>query len=422
MPRPGPRPYECVKRAWHSDRHQPMRGSIIQQIFRVVNEAHSSATRKNKEWQEKLPIVVLKAEEIMYSKANSEAEYMDPETLWDRVNDAINTIIRRDESTETGELLPPCVEAALNLGCVPVRASRSQRHSNPRSYLSPRSPESGFVRPKILVSTTNEQTPNLSPVSQLTLARPTMNLTNLASQSNRHVMQNNNLTSSCNSPLSHQKFPPRGNNQFIQMQSGTSLNVGSVYPLHYGTNFQPDMSQLGFQTRQNSNKIIVGTPLFSSTVEPSEVAYSQNLFFRDGNENASNRTTQADFRDNHEKAPDMECDLSLRLGLFSDQCTSVGKCSTRDSDDVGLSSSQEGNKFSDPSTLRNKEFPFFPMKNVNDPFEFCTSKWTCEGEGQDVEAAVRKRKAPFNNDVEEGQFFWLPGQMKRPEFLLYGFS
>lgn len=41
-------------------------------VIRVVNEIHSSATKKNKEWQEKLPIVVLKAEEIMYSKANSE--------------------------------------------------------------------------------------------------------------------------------------------------------------------------------------------------------------------------------------------------------------------------------------------------------------------------------------------------------------
>lgn len=30
--------------------------------------------------------------------------------MWDRANDAINTIIRRDESTEAGELLPPCVE------------------------------------------------------------------------------------------------------------------------------------------------------------------------------------------------------------------------------------------------------------------------------------------------------------------------
>ncbi|KAM0975654.1 hypothetical protein PS2_018327 [Malus domestica] len=112
MPWLGPRPYECVRRAWHSDRHQPMRGSIIQQIFRhwvlfvsmdflvkvsvftfcrppttclirVVNEVHSSVTKKNKEWQKKLPLVVLRAEEIMYSKANSVVEYMNLNTLWD---------------------------------------------------------------------------------------------------------------------------------------------------------------------------------------------------------------------------------------------------------------------------------------------------------------------------------------------------
>lgn len=35
---------------------------------------------------------------------------MDANTLWSRVNDAINTIIRRDESTETGEFLQPCIE------------------------------------------------------------------------------------------------------------------------------------------------------------------------------------------------------------------------------------------------------------------------------------------------------------------------
>lgn len=34
MPRPGPRPYDCIRRAWHSDRHQPMRGLLIQEIFR----------------------------------------------------------------------------------------------------------------------------------------------------------------------------------------------------------------------------------------------------------------------------------------------------------------------------------------------------------------------------------------------------
>ena len=35
---------------------------------------------------------------------------MDINTLRDRANDAINTIIRMDESTETGELLQPCIE------------------------------------------------------------------------------------------------------------------------------------------------------------------------------------------------------------------------------------------------------------------------------------------------------------------------
>ncbi|KAI4376890.1 hypothetical protein MLD38_014598 [Melastoma candidum] len=135
MPRPGPRPYECVRRAWHSERHHPMRGSLIQEIFRVVNEIHGSSTRMNKEWQEKLPVVVLKAEEIIYSKANSESEYIDLSTLLDRTNDAIDTIIRRDDTTEIGEPLRPCIEAALTLGCTPRRASRSQRNDNPQSYL-----------------------------------------------------------------------------------------------------------------------------------------------------------------------------------------------------------------------------------------------------------------------------------------------
>ncbi len=43
---------------------------------------------------------------------------MSIETLWERVNDAINTIIRRDESTETGELLPPCIEGTNLLFCL----------------------------------------------------------------------------------------------------------------------------------------------------------------------------------------------------------------------------------------------------------------------------------------------------------------
>ncbi|XP_040965370.1 uncharacterized protein [Gossypium hirsutum] len=149
MPRPGTRPYECVKRTWHSETHQLIRGSMVQQILRLAIQTHSSATKKNKEWRDKILIVIVKAEEMMYSKANSENEYMNPETLWDRVNDAIDTIIRRDESTETGELLPPFVEAALNLGCSPVRYSRSQQHCNPRTYLTPRAPQHVSLAPRI---------------------------------------------------------------------------------------------------------------------------------------------------------------------------------------------------------------------------------------------------------------------------------
>ncbi|CAH8354169.1 unnamed protein product [Eruca vesicaria subsp. sativa] len=57
-------------------------------------KTHSAATRKNKEWQDKLPVVVLKAEEIMYSKTNSKEKYTDGDTMWNRVSDAIDTIIK----------------------------------------------------------------------------------------------------------------------------------------------------------------------------------------------------------------------------------------------------------------------------------------------------------------------------------------
>ncbi|PPS14745.1 hypothetical protein GOBAR_AA05803 [Gossypium barbadense] len=164
MQKPGPRPYECVRRAWHSETHQLIRGSMVQQILRLAIQTHSSATKKNKERRVKILIVIVKAEEIMYSKANSENEYMNPETLWDRVNDAIDTIIRRDKSTKTGELLPSCVEAVLNLGCYLVRYSRSQQHCNPRTYLTPRAPEHVSLAPRIFDEGSEECCPRFPPV------------------------------------------------------------------------------------------------------------------------------------------------------------------------------------------------------------------------------------------------------------------
>lgn len=40
-----------------------------------MGEAHNEKTKNNKEWQEKLPIVVMKCEEILYSRANSEVGF-----------------------------------------------------------------------------------------------------------------------------------------------------------------------------------------------------------------------------------------------------------------------------------------------------------------------------------------------------------
>ncbi|MCO5572109.1 hypothetical protein L7F22_025860 [Adiantum nelumboides] len=147
MPRPGLRPYECIRRAWHSDGHQPLRGTLIHEIFRLVNDLHSTSTRRKKEWQEKLPVVVLRAEEILYSKANSEGEYADVETLRSRLDDAVNTMIRREDGEEEGLYLVPCVEAALSLGCVPKKTPRSQRQSSSRHVLNVARRVAPAVRP-----------------------------------------------------------------------------------------------------------------------------------------------------------------------------------------------------------------------------------------------------------------------------------
>lgn len=40
---------------------------------------------------------------------------MDLTTLLVRANDAIDTVIRRDESTETGDHLQPCIEGKLTV-------------------------------------------------------------------------------------------------------------------------------------------------------------------------------------------------------------------------------------------------------------------------------------------------------------------
>ncbi|KAL9231483.1 hypothetical protein vseg_006708 [Gypsophila vaccaria] len=263
MPRPGPRPYECVRRAWHSDRHQPIRGSLIQDIFRIAHEIHNPATKKKKEWQEKLPIVVLKAEEIMYSKANSEAEYMDPKTLWDRTNDAINIIIRRDDGSEdSGEFLQPCIEAALHLGCIPRRTSRSQRNVHPRGYLT------GTT--DFPIATNVNVKPNSS------LAPHYANF--LGNEPQKYVV-------STNSCLHNEMLFLSGRAAFPS-EGSIPLKSCPVYPLHYGVYQQPKEPQ------PTHGRLLA-----------SEITMSQ--------------TSRTDLVTSSKDQPITECDLSLRLGFGS---------------------------------------------------------------------------------------------------------
>ncbi|XP_073307839.1 uncharacterized protein [Primulina huaijiensis] len=415
MPRPGPRPYECVKRAWHSDRHQPLRGLIIQQIFRLVHENHCGATKKNREWLEKLPIVVLKSEEIIYSKANSEAEYSSLETLWDRVNEAIDTIIRKEESTETGGLLPPCVEAALNLGCVPVRASRSQRNNNPRSYLRPRNQESFDLSPNVSNENATEhhsiQIPTHTGNISMFKKPSKVGSPRLVSESNKCLTldASKGIASLC------EKLPGIGSNWCTELGSNNLVNMDSIYPLYYG-NFKPEASQLGFQESQKSDAIIFGVPIFSSVAKPAEIGSLQNLFPCAADSGVTRGTLLPDPKDIKGKEPQIGCDLSLRLGRFSGSNSSRENFPGCGTDSVVCRVSQVENR---PNF---KEFHFFPVESSSayDPSMLHKGNWNYEVESPNGEEVSRKRKLLGSGDADHELCFWsqdyisnrFDGQMK----------
>ncbi|KAJ0971233.1 hypothetical protein J5N97_019192 [Dioscorea zingiberensis] len=339
MPRPGPRPYECVRRAWHSDRHQPMRGSLIQEIFRVVNEAHSPATRRNREWQDKLPCVVLRAEEIIYSKANSEAEYMDPKTLWSRAIDAIDTIIRRDDANESQDLLQPCIEAALNLGCTPRRASRSQRHSNPGCYLSFSGSRDGSNVPHkitdqskvhhlgssatLLPPMPSHSTDLQNSSSQLYSSLITSSTPNLACREVETFAVNaSSELKDCPTNSIHE-YPFPSNSSLLTWQPAglytpvetcTWPSYGRVYPLFYG---EPQIRTGDEQCAQKPHDVTYNS---ATTVDPSilpvrlvEMDFLHNFLGSSPTTDAKSRASKIE--EHSTRLPNTSCSLSLGLGL-----------------------------------------------------------------------------------------------------------
>ncbi|CAH8348283.1 unnamed protein product [Eruca vesicaria subsp. sativa] len=178
-------------------------------------ETHGAATRKNKERQEKLPVVVLKAEDIMYSKSNSEMLILcGIESVM-----PLTPLLEEMKALKYGPLLPPCVEAALNLGCIAVRASTSQRHSNVRTYLCP----------KI-------QKPVSAPPHE--------------SQYHHHQAQMSNKPSYVAQPV----VPVA-----VLDDAPVPINLGSVYPLYYGSDNQTQ--QVNMSLRVPETPIITGMPI-----------------------------------------------------------------------------------------------------------------------------------------------------------------
>ncbi|KAJ6842840.1 uncharacterized protein M6B38_298845 [Iris pallida] len=383
MPRPGPRPYECVRRAWHSERHQPIRGSLIQEIFRIASEVHSPDTQKNKEWQEKLPLVVLKAEEIMYSKANSEAEYMDLKTLWERTNDAIDTIIRRDDTPETeGDLLHPCIEAALNLGCIPRRTSRSQRHNNPGCYLSnttggeSTAAATSFLKLPDINMVVGEH-PGFStcslpcPVPTLYPGSASMPFSSqfepwTAAEAN-HSDSNMSLVpdagfgpkdpNSTSAPSSDTLVPCQSTGG-LSVPAGTYIWPGfgcDTYPSCYMDEQPNPRIHLPLLKPLEPNKPASPVPCPPSIFEAG-THFLHNFICRDNAEGSSN--TSSNSGEGSENPPGVVCDLSLRLGLSPPPSIDAESAWTREVEDVGSSSSYIGSKSSCPSPSRTRPMNF----------------------------------------------------------------
>ncbi|KAJ6817554.1 uncharacterized protein M6B38_410805 [Iris pallida] len=421
MPRPGPRPYECVRRAWHSDRHQPVRGSLIQEIFssiqvnsRVANQVHNPRTQKNKEWQEKMPMVVLKAEEVMYSKANSEAEYMDLKTLWERTNDAIDTIIRRDDTTEAeGDLLQPCIEAALNLGCIPRRASRSQHHNNPGCYLSSTTggesttaaasflkiPDINMLVGKHLGSSTcslPRPPPILYPGSA-TIPFPSQFETWTVAGVNHSDSNVLSLVPDAgfgpNDPISVSAPSP---DTIVPWQSTIGLSVpvgtytwprfGCVYHLCYNDEQPNPSTHLPFLKPPEPSTSAIPVPCLPSICEAG-MDCLHNFLCLDNAAGASN--TSSNFEEGSENRPGVVCDLSLRLGLSPPPSLDAKSVWTQEVEDVGSSSSyNNGSKFSCPSRSRTRVInfgssfssskdegcDFFLVGATDGPLESCSSQ------------------------------------------------
>jgi len=219
--------------------------------------------------------------------------------------------------------------AALNLGCKPVRTSRSDRHNNPRTYLTSR----------------NQQHP--CSVSPETVAASNVLTFLPVSDYGHHQTGLNNYSLLNNFAAVHHHQP-------LAVQSNPSLNLGSVYPLCYG--FQAQEPRLRINNLGNNtycDTIFVGRPVISPALGPSRMDPLANLSC--GRVHYSPHSIVKETAVS--VAEEEECDLSLRLGV----CMQTNKTSSAyELEDVRLRVSQEASKFGRSSQQINEGYCFYP--------------------------------------------------------------
>lgn len=259
---------------------------------------------------------------------------MDLKTLRDRANDAINTIVRRDESSEgTGEFLQPCIEAALRLGCITRRTSRSQRNDQPRCYLS------GNVD---LVNATKG-----NPRTTSSLALPYLSL--LRTETPNFVIPINSCI--------YNEMPFLSSRKCLPLEPSFPSKPFAVYPLYYGVHSQP------MESRQK-----LGAPSTSSFIAqdhpkrgiPTKLLLGRDYF-----------TSRAPLEVLNNPAGG-ECDLSLHLGLAS---------------------MQKGEDASSRCFKMKNDIMSFHKESKEGFSLFGGSNGGSRGEALDVEMMTRKRKA-----------------------------
>ncbi|KAA0064918.1 uncharacterized protein E6C27_scaffold82G002360 [Cucumis melo var. makuwa] len=313
-----------------------------------------------------LPVVVLKAEEILYSKANSEAEYMDFSTLKNRLLDAINTIIRLDESSETGDFLQPCIEAALNLAAHPEKLHEAN------------------------------ETMCLPTISVLGIRRlpACLRLPCLAKHENN---------GSRNSGFGLKSFLPAHNftsEKFSALSSPHGLIENalpptkfSVYPLYYGNGVQWQGQRSHFSIAPRP----VATCLDSTNGGMENIRTSGTML--------ANGIAQSEVISSLASP----CDLALRLGPLSDSSSSCkNKIPLRVFKVGGSSSSREETKTEDCSQVMERKLPLFPRRNAYGLSEHNTWGNSIEDEFVYAETRMRKRKADFSDSLKERHLSLLP--------------